>query len=257
MNKYKIYFLIAFLAVGSMAIALGRFPVAGIIPSNEINTPKVNPKSAGYWNLTGTPILIDGNWSDTQFAYPWCTGSGTINKPYRIENVTIDGRQKSSCIKIKNTNEYFVIQNCTFYNTTTEGVTFEQAGVWLENADNGKILDCYFTQSNYSGINLGFCSNINISNNIIEQYQNDGIHVWDCDHLYLNDNNLSYGDYGIFTTKMFDSEITHNRIINMSGYGVTVDDELFNALDNNNYVAYNTFINITQKVIRVQCRTFQ
>jgi len=251
MNKHKIYFLVAFLAVGSTAIALEIFPVECVIPSNEINTPKITPKSAGYWDLTGSPILIDGNWSDTQLAYPWCTGGGNINNPYRIENVTIDGRQKSSCLTIKNTNEYFVIQNCTFFNTTTDWTTFEHAGVWLENADNGKILNCYFTQSNYSGISLGFCSNINISNNIIEQYQHVGIVVWDCDHLYLNENNLSYGHHGIFTTKMYDSEITHNRIINMSGYGATVNDELFNALDNNNYVAYNTFINIIEDVIGV------
>lgn len=156
MNKHKIYFLIAFLAVGSTAIALGLFPVESVIPSNEIDTPKINPKSAGYWDLTGSPILIDGNWSDTQLAYPWCTGGGTINNPYRIENVTIDGRQKSSCITVKNTNKYFVIQNCTFYNTTTVYAT-HYAGVSMLNVNNSKIKDCHFSNIGHCGIRADKC----------------------------------------------------------------------------------------------------
>ncbi|GAH40211.1 unnamed protein product, partial [marine sediment metagenome] len=54
----------------------------------------IDLKNAGYWDLTGSNILIDDldptkNWSYTASQYDWCSGSGTWNDPYIIENVTI------------------------------------------------------------------------------------------------------------------------------------------------------------------------
>lgn len=250
MNKHKIYFLIAFLAVGSMAIALGIFPVAGIIPSNEIDTPKITPKSAGYWDLTGSPILIDGNWSDTQLAYPWCTGSGTLNKPYRIENVTIDGRQKSSCITIKNTNEYFVIQNCTFYNTTTVYAT-HYAGVSMENVNNSKITDCHFFNIGYCGIRADKCFSNAFLGNIMYNITN-AIYTSYGSHNVIKNNNMSNplnNSVQLSTAIIFYEEpyndLINNRITN-SPIGISYFYEIggnisFNYISNCTYagISYN------------------
>ena len=60
------------------------------------------------------PIHIDDNeptknWSITAATYDWCTGSGTWNHPYIIENITIDGQNVYNCIRIDNSDLYFTI----------------------------------------------------------------------------------------------------------------------------------------------------
>ena len=222
-----------------------------VVPNKEKNLPNLRPKAAGYWDLTGSPIDINNNWSSTQSTYLWCTGAGTINNPYVIENVTIDGLQKSSCITIKNTNDYFIIRNCTFYNTTTDWSGIYQAGIWLDNVDNGKIINCYFTEFDYLGIEINSCSNLNISYNVMEHYPFAGINVWDSDHIYMNYNNFSYADYAIFTTLMFDSEIQHNRIEHMKRRGCVLNSDIAVTLNNTNLAAYNTFYNVTEWAIFV------
>jgi hypothetical protein len=87
------------------------------------NEPKL--KRAGYWNLTGNPIYIDDlatgvgahnwTWAETQ---PWCSGSGSWTEPYVIENVTIDGQSSDSCIEIRNSDAYFIVRNCSLYNSS-------------------------------------------------------------------------------------------------------------------------------------------
>ncbi|MHA1931427.1 MAG: right-handed parallel beta-helix repeat-containing protein, partial [Promethearchaeota archaeon] len=92
-------------------------------------------KSAGFWNLG--PIEIDDddptkNWLITATTYDWCTGSGIINDPYRIENVTINGGGSMSCIDISNSEVYFIIKNCTVFNSGN--------GIYLTNVKNGSII---------------------------------------------------------------------------------------------------------------------
>ena len=87
---------------------------------NPVENNKEKPKQieeSGSWNLTGTPISIDNNWTAVKDAYDWCTGEGTESEPYIIENATIDAQESGSCIEIQNSNEYFIIQNCSFYNS--------------------------------------------------------------------------------------------------------------------------------------------
>ena len=85
---------------------------------------QVQIKQSGFWNLTGNPIYIDDltmgvgahnwTWAETQ---PWCSGSGSWTDPYVIENVTIDGQGSGNCVEIINSDDYFIIRNCTVYNS--------------------------------------------------------------------------------------------------------------------------------------------
>ncbi|GAH00517.1 unnamed protein product, partial [marine sediment metagenome] len=77
-------------------------------------------KVSGYEN----PIEINGsatgvgahNWTWAK-AQPWCTGNGTESEPYIIEDIIINGEGSDQCIGIYESNEYFIISNCTFYNS--------------------------------------------------------------------------------------------------------------------------------------------
>ena len=75
---------------------------------------KFNLKNAGYWNLTGTPIFIDGdatgvgahNWTWFEAQLWYGGGNGSWNNPYIIENIYIDGLNSDKCIEIRDSNAH-------------------------------------------------------------------------------------------------------------------------------------------------------
>lgn len=116
--------------------------------------------------------------------------TGTYNDPHRIENVTINGGGSGSGIFIENSNDYFIIRNCTIYNA--------QYGIRLEYTDNGTLTynNC---SNNARGIMLVFyCKNNTISNNIANE--NSAVGIWlelDCDNNAINDNIANNQNRGI------------------------------------------------------------
>ena len=48
-----------------------------------------NLKNSNYWVITHK-IQINDNWSETEAEFDWCSGLGTHQTKYRIENVTIN-----------------------------------------------------------------------------------------------------------------------------------------------------------------------
>ncbi|MHA1292446.1 MAG: hypothetical protein ACTSQJ_07245 [Promethearchaeota archaeon] len=62
------------------------------------------------------PIIINDNWSDTADKHDWCYGDGTPWDPYIIENVVIDAQSQTNGISILNSNDFFIIRNCTIFN---------------------------------------------------------------------------------------------------------------------------------------------
>ncbi|GAH68445.1 unnamed protein product, partial [marine sediment metagenome] len=130
---------------------------------------QIQIKRSGTWNLTGSPILIDDldvnlNWSKTALENDWCSGSGTWDNPYKIENVTIDGQSLNSCIEIKNSNVYFIIQNCIVYNSGPS----DESGLYLFNVNNSRIINSTCSNNNnYNfGIRLSSSNNITIFGNV-------------------------------------------------------------------------------------------
>ena len=113
------------------------------------NKPEL--KMAGYWEIG--PIEIDDddptkNWTYTETTYDWCSGSGIVNDPYIIENITING-QFTNGIYILNSNVFFIIRNCTVYNSSY--------GIRINRADNGRIIknNCSFNDDHGIFINRG------------------------------------------------------------------------------------------------------
>ncbi len=150
------------LNTGGPQLDLGVAPIGIAPPGQETGVPRV--AAIG-------PILIDGDgvsnrWEDC----PWVNGSGTFEDPYRLENLTIDGRGSPYGIRIQDTQAYFRVWNCSFvpaYGTT---------GIVLEYVTNGSIFDNNLTLQG-CGISAFAVSNITFQCNIVSSPQAVGLKI--------------------------------------------------------------------------------
>ena len=133
-------------------------------------------QTSDYW--TTSAIEIDEtnptkDWSYTESTYDWCSGSGSWNDPYLIENVTIDATAGNGITIINSQLVYFVLRNCTIYNAGTSGTN---AGIALSNTNNGTIDSCEL-YNNVNGIYALNSENNTIINNTIRDNTVNGIYV--------------------------------------------------------------------------------
>ena len=127
------------------------------------------PKASSYYNLTGSQIFIDDsdpnyNWSKTAAENDWCSGAGTIEDPYIVENVYIDGGgaiaeipgkpYSGNCLSIYESTAYFIVRGCYF---TRAGTGEFNSGIFLRHTENG-ILYNNTLLSNGNNIFVGFSS---------------------------------------------------------------------------------------------------
>ena len=202
---------------------------------------QVQINQSGFWDLTGNPIYIDDlatgvgahnwTWAETQ---PWCSGSGYWTDPYIIENVTINGQGSGSCIEIKNSDTYFIIQNCTVYNS---GSVVWDAGVMLDNVDNGKIINNNCSDNDGNGICLYDSHNNTISGNNANNNWN-GILLYDSDNNTISGNNASNNPYGIFLLFSNKNTLSGNNANNNQN-GIRLFDSNDNTLSGN--IASNNY----------------
>ncbi|MFX0137724.1 MAG: ABC transporter substrate-binding protein [Candidatus Hodarchaeota archaeon] len=148
-----------------------------------------NLRISGYWPLDF--IHVDGNWTQTNSTFEWCSGSGTEIDPYLIEDVVIDGQNSSSCIIIENTNEYFKIKNCTLFNSTG-------AGIELNNVSNSQLIGNNCSNNNL-GISLHFNSiNNTISANFINNNSQFGIIMKNAHNNLIFNNTIIWNNINAF-----------------------------------------------------------
>jgi len=199
---------------------------------------------AGSWEIG--PIEINNNdpsknWSITAATYEWCSGLGTFNSPYIIENVTIDGEGTSNCISILNSNVYFVINNCTLINS---GGTSHSAGIKLENVNNGTIIknDCLF---NEYGIYLDSSNNNTLSENIANYNTVSGIFLREhCNDTKIIGNTANYNaenptpGEGIYIKYSYNNLIYKNNFSYNAGRGMDLRS-IYNSEIVNNTANYN------------------
>ena len=98
-------------------------------------------------------IHVNGNWS-AMTSYEWCSGDGSWDNPYKIENVTIDasGSLVGSGILIENSlNNYFKVQNCTIFNVAPND---NYGGIKMNNVANGTLFNNNCSNNGRSGIML-------------------------------------------------------------------------------------------------------
>lgn len=174
------------------------YPIDKSEINQEINSDLL--KQAAYWELNY--ININNNWSETASTYEWCSGSGTLENPYIIENITITLGSSEFGIKVQNSAQYFIIQNCTVNNQAN--------GIYLVNCSNGLI-----------------------NNNSISLHSN-AILIDECYNLILSNNEISESSYGIRALNGSYNRISYN-LISECGYGVFIFGSKF-IIDNNHLI---------------------
>ena len=194
------------------------------------------PKSSSFWEISSISITSNNNWAVTNFTYDWCNGAGTLDDPYVIENVTIDGLGGGYGIIISDSNVYFKIRNCTLINSTASGVG---TGIGLGNVTNGFLIDnnCSF---NARGISMQGSHNITISGNKI--LNNTSVGIWTdlLSNIYPTYNNTIIGNdifknnYGLFLVKTNDTIIKNNNIINSTATGIDLRESNNTKIIGNN-----------------------
>ena len=197
-------------------------------------------KRAGFWNIG--PIEIDDddptkNWLIVNTTYDWCTGSGTINDPFVIENVIINGQNYTSCIHISNSDVYFIIRNCFLYDAGSHG----DAGIEFDTVDNGKIINNNVSFSKNHGIFLNRGENNIIINNIVSNSRRAGIDLEAfLDNCTIIGNKMyDNGQDGIVLRQDCDNNTIRENLIYRSGYSGI----LLQGGSDHNMVKRNTVVN--------------
>ena len=196
--------LIIFIALGILFVLL---PIISINYSFITGSSNKSSDYRDYFNLDNEnpkiseisgPIHIDNNWSVAKDA-GICTGDGTYSDPYIIKNLVIDANYLDNCIKIENTDSYFIIENCNLNNSKAEfQYNIGYASIYLVNCENGNLINNICGNS-YFGIYLSHsCSNISISNNDCSYSEDAGINLNGCSNHSLIGNICSNSEYGIW-----------------------------------------------------------
>jgi parallel beta-helix repeat protein len=208
-------------------------------------------KSSGFWNLTKFVIDDAGggdyNWTEAE-AELWCSGSGTYSDPYFIENITIDGQGSGTALEIRNSESfYFIIKNCTFFNSST--------GIKFYNVSLGNLRNNTVVNNSNTGIHLELSNNNTIEWNNASNIGGPsfffarGIRLLNSHNNTISKNNASniYGSsqgYGIQLQTSHDNFIVNNTIDNIYyGAGIYTEDSNNLSIISNN-VNYSRFLGI-------------
>ncbi|NVM37251.1 MAG: right-handed parallel beta-helix repeat-containing protein [Candidatus Lokiarchaeota archaeon] len=185
---------------------------------HNLHTVKLDDmKSSGKAPVN--PIFIndtdpDYSWSKTAADNDWCSGSGSWGDPYVIKNITINGNSSSNCIEIHNSYKYFIIKNCTVYNSS---IGYDFAGITLENVNNSLIFENNCSYNNGHGIHLTNSFNVTLLHNLAQNNIREGI------FLRLSANNT----------------VRNNTVVN-NHRGIRVNDCGANNIIDNNSVYENS-----------------
>jgi len=231
-SKKEILVLLTFLSIfllsGMLIHDFGK-----VNQNRNENQEEIPPqiKISGYWDLSGIPISIDDNdpsknWSYTASHYDWCSGSGTWNDPYKIENVTILGQSLDYAIEISNSNAYFIIRNCSF-----------DTSISLIYVENGSLENNTGSDNSSYNFFLIYSNNNSLSGNIVFSELNGFVLVQSNNNTILG-NKVNSSEYGFFMQNSDNNKLIENNVNNCD-YGICLDQSdnntlLGNKLNNNN-----------------------
>ena len=265
MNLKKKQLILGFLILVSMS-----FPFYSMSSLNFNNAERMkydydNTLRSSQW-VVSSPIIVNEsdptqNWASTAASEPWCSGSGIWSDPYIIQDVTLDLQGTSgSCISIFDSNIYFQIKECKFLNSGW-GI-YDSAGIYLDNTNNGRLLNNNCSNHNFNGIYLTECDNNTISGNIVSNNQNgikldyshyntiagnapnsnsaNGIDIVSSDNNTITGNVLSFNSNGISVDNTENCTVTGNVMslcgISVRFYDYALDEFMSNKIDISNTV---------------------
>jgi len=186
MRKYEKISLVIFAI--SIIIGLSFWIDNGqqIAESNELNRNNLQISSQMELN----PFIIDDTgggtytWAEAVLE-SWCSGSGTSNNPYIIENVLINGWTSTYCLIIRKSNVHFIIQNSIFMNSSSS-----TSGIRLSEIQNGELANVSCIYNKGTGMSIVFSNNITISENTIKNSRKKGIIIDNCADVSLINNTI-------------------------------------------------------------------
>ena len=240
-SRTKVLFFLTLLTIFSFSSIFNSRFSKNIINNNYLEFNEKDQgqiKQSGFWDLTGNPIYINDlatgvgahnwTWAETQ---PWCSGSGSWADPYVIENVTIDGQGSGNCIEIRNSDDYFIVRNCSLYNS---GSNFDDAGIKLDNVDSGKIINNNCSDNKYYGIRLSSSNNNTLSGNNASNNGYYGIYLYESGNNMISGNTVNNCDSGIYLNWHCDNNtFSGNNARNNNIYGIYLGYGNNNTLSGN------------------------
>ena len=232
---------------------------------NSKGSSETELKKAGYWEIGSIEIDDDDptkNWLITAATYDWCSGSGTWNNPYIIENVTINGQNSGSCIRVLHSNSFFVIKNCTLYNSGSNLPT-RDAGIKLEYTNNGMLINNTCLNNNGFGITIEDSSNNTILENIVNNNGRSGICLA-CDYIDANNNTIvdnivnDNNEEGIILDGSYNEQILNVNYNNISSNTVAFNSKqgIYIYFSEYNTISNNTIFNNTEHGIHLRYGNF-
>jgi parallel beta-helix repeat protein len=135
--------------------------------------------SATFYSNETTIIIIGNEGWTLASDNDWCKGSGTSSNPYLIKNITLTGLGGGYCLRVRDSDVYFTISNCTFSNATF--------GIILIDVYNGKLTNNIIYNNAY-GIYVQNCYEINVSDNKVFCNLKYGIFFYGRDKNTINRN---------------------------------------------------------------------
>jgi len=229
MTKSKVYLSLILVALILFNIGFFSYSTINLIDDIEV-------EGSGHWMTTPFTIYQNSDWFSLT-VNDWCNGTGTLNNPYRIENLTING-QGSPCITIIDTDVYFRIMNCNFSNSLSYPT------LSLESVSNGYIA---FNNLSYNGVGIRMqdCRNIAFTHNLIYNSTDESIVLQESQDTYqgCSNNTISYNtcfnnDVGIYVEDSNNNTIKGNQISD-NRIGIIISNA-------NNTLIYNNTVNNNQ-----------
>lgn len=186
MSSYKnikwfivlILFILGFYFLNHMKIQL-----------NDQNNTKLKIHNAGEWLINS--VYVNGNWAYINETYEWCFYRDGF---FIIENVTIN-EQHNHGIIIANTQEPFIIRNCTIHNSVAGE---DSAAIKFISVKKGKILGNNLSRNNGNGILTTMSKNITIQHNLINDNGENGLLIGNSDNFTISNNQVNEnGEFGM------------------------------------------------------------
>ncbi|MHA1147879.1 MAG: NosD domain-containing protein [Promethearchaeota archaeon] len=207
--------------------------------SNTIN----NNFNWNVINRTIVPFVIDDDgggdfqWNDAYIKLAFCSGSGTVQDPYIIEDIDINANNASDGLYIADSHlKYFIIRDCDFYNSTTDP---NSAGLRIVHVSNGTITRNNCSYNNKFGISMGDCHNMTLVDNIITNNKDKGLALDGINQLEIKNNQIYENEgHGITLIGINDTNIIGNQIHHNGNNGFTFQDNL-NILVQDNLISEN------------------
>ena len=222
----------------SLFIGLIIFNLIIILPismnlKTQIRTASPNSSNFGIINHQ---IHINNNWTDSVISYGFITGAGTLNNPYKIENVTIVNNLEGDSIVIENSKDYFMVRNCTIKNS---GVSDTDVQVKIINSTKGTLINNTISSNVGSGIRLIGSYNNSILDNVIVNNTHIGIGLNESNNNIINDNVVNYhgkesvSGFGISLVFSDNNSISRNTASYNTAIGILLYNSSYNNITSN------------------------